>query len=163
MADINITVAQALSGLPQFCKSLVDGQLSTAIIVTENGDELALVLMKELSSLRETAYLLSSPVNASRLLVALKQAQSGQVKAQTVDELFEELESENDLQARLLAALKQSQDGELEAQTINELVGLLEKNLQVRLYACLGAAQIGELEPEERDKLIKELEKELQV
>jgi len=49
-------------------------------------------MLKEMSSLEETVYLLSSPKNAKKLHKSIKQAQSGKLKPQAVDEIFEELE-----------------------------------------------------------------------
>jgi len=53
-----------------------------AVILQRRGHEdMALIPANELSSLRETAYLLRSPENAVRLLAALTRARPGKKKA----------------------------------------------------------------------------------
>lgn len=52
-----------------------------AVVIHRRGHEdMALIPADELSSLRETAYLLRSPENAVRLLAALTRARRGQKK-----------------------------------------------------------------------------------
>ena len=65
------------------------------ILEREDGKNVALIAADELSSMEETIYLLSSPANAARLYAALEQAKARTVKPQTIDELFEELESDS--------------------------------------------------------------------
>lgn len=59
-----------------------------AIVITRRGHpDVALLPADELSSLRETAYLLRSPKNAERLLGALARAQNGGGEVMTEEEL----------------------------------------------------------------------------
>jgi antitoxin YefM len=53
--------------------------------------DVALVPAEELVGLMETAHLLRSPRNAQRLLAALRRAQRGAGKRETVEELREEM------------------------------------------------------------------------
>lgn len=55
-----------------------------------NGDSVALISEKELSSLLETAHLLRSPKNAQRLLEAVKDAKKGKGKKVLIDDLKKE-------------------------------------------------------------------------
>jgi antitoxin YefM len=58
------------------------------VVVRRRGArDVAIVSADELSSLTETAYLLRSPKNAARLLGALRRAENGEGKAETLDEL----------------------------------------------------------------------------
>jgi antitoxin YefM len=57
------------------------------IIHRRGGDDVALIAVDELRSLIETAHLLRSPKNAERLLRALGRAQSGKVRAQSLEKL----------------------------------------------------------------------------
>ncbi len=52
-----------------------------------NGKNLALLAADELESLLETVHLLRSPVNAARLLTALRRAEEETEQPQTVQEL----------------------------------------------------------------------------
>jgi antitoxin YefM len=62
------------------------------VIINRRGyEDVALVAASELSSLLETAHLLRSPQNARRLLKALRRAQSGTLKAQSLDKLRQDL------------------------------------------------------------------------
>ena len=49
--------------------------------------DVAIIAADELSSLMETAYLLRSPKNAERLLGALRRAENGEGRIETVEEL----------------------------------------------------------------------------
>jgi antitoxin YefM len=49
--------------------------------------DVAIIAADELSSLMETAYLLRSPKNAERLLGALRRAENGEGRVETVEEL----------------------------------------------------------------------------
>jgi antitoxin YefM len=62
------------------------------VIINRRGyEDVALVAASELSSLLETAHLLRSPQNARRLLKALRRAQSGTLKPQSLDKLRQDL------------------------------------------------------------------------
>ena len=52
-----------------------------------NGADVVLMAAAEYDSLAETAHLLSSPVNASRLLAALARARRGKTKPMSIGEL----------------------------------------------------------------------------
>jgi antitoxin YefM len=53
--------------------------------------DVALVPAEELAGLMETAHLLRSPRNAQRLLAALRRAQRGTGKRETLEDLREEM------------------------------------------------------------------------
>ena len=62
------------------------------VIVRRNGDQrVAMIAADELSGLLETAHLLRSPRNAERLLSALKRAEQGKGKPESVDKLRQEM------------------------------------------------------------------------
>ncbi len=61
------------------------------VIVRRRGaPDVALVPADELSALMETAHLLRSPKNAERLITALRRAQQGKSKPQSIDKLRRE-------------------------------------------------------------------------
>ena len=75
-------------------KKLCDEVSSTRepiIIKRRNGEDVALVSADELESLIETAHLLQSPKNATRLISALIRAQSKEGKPSSVEKLRREL------------------------------------------------------------------------
>jgi antitoxin YefM len=75
-------------------KKLCDEVSSTrepVIIQRRNGDDVALVSADELGSLMETAHLLRSPKNATRLVSALLRAQDAEGKKSTPKQLRKEL------------------------------------------------------------------------
>lgn len=88
------TYKQAQSNLDQLCNQVAERQ-NVVILEREDGKNVALIAADELSSMEETIYLLSSPTNAARLYAALEQAKARTIKPQTIDELFEELESDS--------------------------------------------------------------------
>ena len=88
------TYKQAQSNLDQLCNQVAERQ-NVVILEREDGKNVALIAADELSSMEETIYLLSSPANAARLYAALEQAKARTIKPQTIDELFEELESDS--------------------------------------------------------------------
>jgi antitoxin YefM len=58
------------------------------LIVRRRGArDVAIIPADELSSLMETAYLLRSPKNAERLFEALRRAENGEGRVETVEEL----------------------------------------------------------------------------
>ena len=59
----------------------VEDSREAAVIQRRGHEDMALIPADELSSLRETAYLLRSPENAVRLLSALTRARRGRNKA----------------------------------------------------------------------------------
>jgi antitoxin YefM len=56
----------------------VEDKREAAVIHRRGHEDMALIPADELESLRETAYLLRSPANATRLLAALTRARRGQ-------------------------------------------------------------------------------------
>ncbi|MCC6316660.1 MAG: type II toxin-antitoxin system Phd/YefM family antitoxin [Gemmatimonadaceae bacterium] len=69
----------------------VEDSREAAVIQRRGHEDMALIPADELSSLRETAYLLRSPQNAVRLLTALTRARRGRTKATDLDALRREL------------------------------------------------------------------------
>ncbi|MDJ0773707.1 MAG: type II toxin-antitoxin system prevent-host-death family antitoxin, partial [Mastigocoleus sp. MO_167.B18] len=61
------------------------------IINRRDGENVALITESDLRSLVETVYLLRSPANASRLLNAIEESNTGKIKPQTIEELQQEL------------------------------------------------------------------------
>jgi len=84
----NLTTASA--NLAKFCDKVVDDR-DVIVITRSQGENVALIAADELESLMETAHLLSSPQNASRLLTALQEAKARTLKPQSVDALRREL------------------------------------------------------------------------
>jgi antitoxin YefM len=58
----------------------VEDSREAAVIQRRGHEDMALIPADELTSLRETAYLLRSPANAARLLAALTRARRGRTK-----------------------------------------------------------------------------------
>jgi antitoxin YefM len=69
----------------------VEASRESAVIERRGHEDMALIPADELSSLRETAYLLRSPQNAARLLAALARARRGGTAARDIDTLRIEL------------------------------------------------------------------------
>ena len=61
------------------------------VIVRRRGKDVALIAADELAGLEETAYLLSSPKNAKRLLGALRRAERGRLLKMKVEDLRREV------------------------------------------------------------------------
>jgi antitoxin YefM len=70
----------------------VEDSREAAVIQRRGHEDMALIPAEELSSLRETAYLLRSPENAMRLLAALKRARRGRTRAMDLSALRKNLE-----------------------------------------------------------------------
>jgi antitoxin YefM len=62
----------------------------TVIITRRGADDVALIAADELASLQETAHLLRSPANASRLLRALERAVADEEAPMTIGDLKRE-------------------------------------------------------------------------
>jgi antitoxin YefM len=78
-------------------KKICDEVSSTrepVIIQRRNGDDVALISADELESLMETAHLLRSPKNASRLIAALLKAQRGEGRKTSIGSLRKEMHCE---------------------------------------------------------------------
>lgn len=65
----------------------VEDTRDAAVIQRRGHEDMALIPADELASLRETAYLLQSPVNAARLLSALTRARKAATKSQELAHL----------------------------------------------------------------------------
>src|SRR5687768_2898303 len=61
----------------------------TVTITRRNGEKFVLLAEDDFSSLQETAYVLSSPANARRLMAALESSRAGQGESTTIEELRE--------------------------------------------------------------------------
>jgi antitoxin YefM len=83
-----VSLADVRENLAALCDEVLSSR-EEVIIQRPGHPDVALVPAEELSSLRETAYLLRSPKNAERLLEALARARKGEGTAMTVDELRE--------------------------------------------------------------------------
>ena len=66
------------------------------IINRRDDENVALIAESDLVSLIETVYLLRSPANARRLLDAIEESKTGKIKPQTIAELQQELEIEQE-------------------------------------------------------------------
>jgi len=87
--SIQTTYTQARANLAKLWDKVTTDQ--EIVIINRRGSEnVALISASELSSLVETAHLLSSPENAERLLKALNRAKDRTLKPQTVEELRRE-------------------------------------------------------------------------
>ena len=84
------TYTTARANLAKLCNQVTSDR-EPVIISRRGAEDVALVAASELSSLFETAHLLRSPKNAQRLLAALNRALAGEGKAQSTDELREEI------------------------------------------------------------------------
>ncbi|RUT06081.1 hypothetical protein DSM106972_032870 [Dulcicalothrix desertica PCC 7102] len=61
------------------------------IVNRRDGENVALIAESDLTSLVETVYLLRSPKNASRLMEAIEESKTGNIKPQSIEELKQEL------------------------------------------------------------------------
>jgi antitoxin YefM len=66
------------------------------IINRRDRENVALIAESDLVSLVETVYLLRSPANARRLLNAIEESETGKIQPQTIAELQQELEIEQE-------------------------------------------------------------------
>ena len=83
---IETTYTQARANLKALLDEVADNR-EQVIIHRRDGNDVALIAADELRGLLETAHLLRSPKNAQRLIAALRRAQSGKGKAQSVEKL----------------------------------------------------------------------------
>jgi antitoxin YefM len=80
------TYTEARANLASLCDAVAETR--QALIIHRRGArDVALVAADELESLVETAHLLRSPKNATRLLTALRRAQAKRLKPQSVYKL----------------------------------------------------------------------------
>ncbi|MCL4866121.1 MAG: type II toxin-antitoxin system prevent-host-death family antitoxin [Gemmatimonadales bacterium] len=87
---VRTSYSEARQNLATLWDSVEDSR-EAAIIQRRGHEDMALIPADELSSLRETAYLLRSPQNAVRLLAALTRARRGQTKPTDLQALRREL------------------------------------------------------------------------
>ncbi|HEX8229282.1 MAG TPA: type II toxin-antitoxin system prevent-host-death family antitoxin [Chloroflexia bacterium] len=74
---IETTYTQARAHLAEYLDKAVQDR-EIVIVHRKNNADAAIIAADDLRSLQETAYLLRSPQNASRLLAALERAHSGE-------------------------------------------------------------------------------------
>ena len=84
--DIQTTYTQARANLAALMDKAVD-EKTPVYITRKNGKRVTMIDADEYESLLETAYLLSSPANARRLLEAIAQADRGEGKTMTIEAL----------------------------------------------------------------------------
>jgi antitoxin YefM len=84
--DIQTTYTQARANLATLMDKAVDDKIPV-YITRKNGKRVAMIDADEYERLMETAYLLSSSANARRLLEAIEQADRGEGKIMTIEEL----------------------------------------------------------------------------
>jgi len=87
---IETSYTQARANLRSLLDQVADNH-EQVIIHRREGEDVALIAADELRGLIETAHLLRSPRNAQRLLTALRRAQAGKGKAQSLDKLRADL------------------------------------------------------------------------
>lgn len=84
--SISTTYTSARARFKRLCDE-VSSTREPVIIRRRSGEDVALVSADELESLMETAHLLRSPKNASRLMTALKRAERGEGKKASLKQL----------------------------------------------------------------------------
>src|SRR5207237_10770859 len=87
---ITVSYSHARAHLAEIWNDVEDTR-DVAVIQRRGHEDMALIPAGELASLRETAYLLRSPVNAARLLSALTRARRGRTAARDLAALRAEL------------------------------------------------------------------------
>ena len=87
---VETTYTNLRQGLASFLKKVAEDQ-EIVIVRRRDAGDVALVPDEELAGLMETAHLLRSPRNAQRLLAALRRAQRGTGKRETLEDLREEM------------------------------------------------------------------------
>lgn len=84
------TYTQARANLASLCDEVAESR-EPYVIERRNRENVALIAVDELESLLETAHLLRSPRNASRLAAALERALDTEIQPSSLDELKREL------------------------------------------------------------------------
>ncbi len=87
---VKVSYSHARDNLADLWDEVEDSR-EAAVIQRRGHEDMALLPADELSSLRETAYLLRSPKNAARLLAALTRARRGRTPSQDLARLRREL------------------------------------------------------------------------
>ena len=101
MIESYVPTAQVPAQWPEMLEKIRYGE-GTAVTITENGSPTAVLLpfdtfvgllaSSENSSHRETAYLLSSPANAARLLSSMKAIKEGRIEQHDLIDVDDEEE-----------------------------------------------------------------------
>ena len=86
---VETTYSKLRQELSTFLDRVSDDR-EVVVVKRRRGKDVALIDADELSSLLETAHVLSSPKNAQRLFRALRRSERGEGKPQTVDQLRRE-------------------------------------------------------------------------
>ncbi len=87
---MRMSYTDARANFARVCDRIRDDR--ETVIITRHGEpEVAMIAADELASLQETAYLLRSPKNATRLLEALNRAVRRTRKPESVEALRREL------------------------------------------------------------------------
>jgi antitoxin YefM len=81
-----ITYTQARQHLAQTMAEVCDGH-EPVIITRQKAPAVVMMSLEDYNSMKETAYLLSNPVNAERLLKSVADAESGKVTRISLHEL----------------------------------------------------------------------------
>lgn len=84
--SVTVSYTHARDHLAEILNDVEDTR-DVAVIQRRGHEDMALIPAAELSSLRETAYLLRSPANAARLLSALSRARRGGTRTTDLAEL----------------------------------------------------------------------------
>jgi antitoxin YefM len=87
---LETTYTRARANLARLCQQ-VAADRDVVRITRRGGNDVVLISADELSGLLETAHLLRSPKNATRLLAALERARADEGTAQSLDELRHEV------------------------------------------------------------------------
>lgn len=96
---LKVSYSHAREHLAEIWNSVEDTR-DVAVIERRGHDDMALIPADELSNLRETAYLLRSPANATRLLSALVRGRKGKTKSADLTTLRAELGLETSTTSR---------------------------------------------------------------
>lgn len=88
--SVKVSYSHAREKLADIWNEVEDSR-EAAVIQRRGHEDMALIPAEELSSLRETAYLLRSPTNAARLLSALARGRRGATRASDLQTLRAEL------------------------------------------------------------------------
>ena len=81
-----ITYTQARQNLAQTMSAVCDGH-EPVIITRQKAPAVVMVSLEDYNSMKETAYLLSNPANAERLLKSVADAESGKVTRVSLQDL----------------------------------------------------------------------------
>jgi len=87
---IETSYSELRAHLAEYMDRVVDDS-DTLVIHRRNGKDVALIPATELASWKETAYLLSSPRNAERLLKAIRQSRTRKTKPRSIESLRKEM------------------------------------------------------------------------